>query len=353
MAGAVVGGAEAFYERLTLAQHAVGEQVLAVIRAEPGRAARLRAGGLDPVELPMGGPFDLMTRPRLCRALAAFAPRVVVAWANRAGRFAGAVKRRGAPWTLVGRLGGYYDLKYYRHCDHLVGNTQDLRDWLVRQGWPAARAHYVPNFAHDYAGVAPVALPGAQRLLALGRLHPNKGFDLLLHALARLPGAHLSLAGEGKERASLEHLARELGVAERVTFLGWRQDAGALLRGCDVFVCPSRHEPLGNVVLEAWSAGAPVVAAAAQGPVELIRPGETGLLVPKEDPAALATAIAGLLANPARAAALAAAGRAEFARAHAEAPVLARWREFLRSVAPEGARADDAPDGVPIHGEAR
>ena len=85
-------------------------------------------------------------------------------------------------------------------------------------------------------------------------------------------------------------------------------------------------------MLEAWSAARPVVAAAAQGPVELIRDGETGLLVPKEDPAALAAAIAGLLADPDRAAALAAAGRGEFARDHAEAPVLARWREFLADV---------------------
>jgi glycosyltransferase involved in cell wall biosynthesis len=195
----------------------------------------------------------------------------------------------------------------------------------------------VPNFAHDFEGVPPAALPappGAPKLLALGRLHANKGFDVLLRALARLPGAHLSLAGEGPERAALERLAAELGVAGRVAFLGWRQDTGALLRGCDIFVCPSRHEPLGNVVLEAWSAARPVVAAAAQGPVELIRDGETGLLVPKENPAALAAAIAGLLDAPARAAGLAAAGRAEFARVHAEAPVLARWREFLRGVEP-------------------
>ncbi|MDO9708202.1 glycosyltransferase [Paracraurococcus lichenis] len=341
MGGAAVGGAEAFYERLTLAQHAAGEEVLAVIRQEAGRAARLRAGGLAPVELDFGGYFDLRTGGRLRRLLDAFRPQVVVAWQSRAGRYAGAVKRRtGAPWTLVGRLGGYYDLKYYRGCDHLVGNTRDLRDWFIRQGWPAERAHFVPNFAHDFTGVAPAALPappGAPRLLALGRLHVNKGFDLLLRALARLPGAHLSLAGEGPERGALERLARALGVADRVAFLGWRQDAGALLGGCDVFVCPSRHEPLGNVVLEAWSAARPVVAAAVHGPVELIRDGVTGLLVPKEDPAALAAAIGGLLADPARRARLAAAGRAEFERAHAEAPVLARWREFLRSVVPSAA----------------
>jgi glycosyltransferase involved in cell wall biosynthesis len=203
----------------------------------------------------------------------------------------------------------------------------------------------VPNFAPDFAGAAPAALPappGAPRLLALGRLHRNKGFDVLLRALALLPGAHLSLAGEGPERAALEALAREGGVADRVSFLGWREDTGALLAACDVFVCPSRHEPLGNVVLEAWSAARPVVAAAVQGPCEIMRDGETGLLVPPEAPEPLAAAVAALLADAPRRAALAAAGRAEFERAHAAAPVLARWRGFLRSVAAPSAPREAA-----------
>ena len=71
IAGAPVGGAEAFFERLAAAQHAAGEAVLAVIREDTGRAARLRAAGLDPVQLAFGGPFDLRTGPALRRALAA------------------------------------------------------------------------------------------------------------------------------------------------------------------------------------------------------------------------------------------------------------------------------------------
>ncbi|WP_043343008.1 glycosyltransferase [Belnapia moabensis] len=338
IAGAPMGGAEAFYERLTLAQARAGESVLAVIRTDAARAARLAEGGLAPVQLPFGGPFDLRTAPALKAALARFRPEVVVSWANRASRFAGRLRRRGAPWPLVGRLGGYYDLKYYRGCDALIGNTEDIRDWVIARGWPAPRAHYVPNFAADLAGAPPAALPapaGSRRLLALGRLHPNKGFDILLRALAELPEAHLSLAGEGPERSALEALARSLGLGPRLAFLGWRQDTGALLAACEVLVCPSRHEPLGNVVLEAWSAARPIVAAAAQGPAALIRLGETGLLVPKEDPAALAAALRTLLADPARATALAAAGRAEYAAHHAEAPVLARWRAFLTALVPQ------------------
>lgn len=332
MAGAVNGGAEGFYERLTIAQAAEGEEILPVIRRDAGRAERLRAGGLAPLELGFGGVFDLFTGPRLKAALRRFEPAVTVAWMNRAARFT----PRGT-WTLVGRLGGYYDLKYYRHCDHLVGNTRDLARWIVAQGWPAERAHYVPNFSAELKGAAPAELPappGAPRLLAMGRLHPNKGFDVLLRALALVPGAHLSLAGEGPERAALETLAAELGVADRVAFLGWRRDTGALLAACDVFVCSSRHEPLGNIVLEAFSAERPVVAAAAAGPVELIRDGQNGLLVPLEAPEPMAAAIAALIAEPARAAALARAGRLTYQMTYAPGPVLAHWHDFLRAVAP-------------------
>ena len=332
MAGARHGGAEGFYERLCVALQAAGEEVLPVIRRDADRAARLRAGGLAPVELGFGGALDLLTGPRLRAALHAFAPAVTVAWMNRAARFTPK-----GPWTLVGRLGGYYDLKYYRRCDHLVGNTRDIVRWIAGQGWPAARAHYLPNFVDDLAGAAPATLPapaGATRLLAMGRLHRNKGFDIALRALALLPGAHLSIAGEGPERAALQALARELGVADRVAFLGWRSDIGALLAGCDVFVCSSRHEPLGNIVLEAWSASRPVVAAAAQGPRELIEEGETGLLVPNEDPEALARGIRALLDDPQRAARIAQAGRAAYARDFTEAAVVARWRDFLAAVAP-------------------
>ncbi|WP_207540470.1 glycosyltransferase [Sabulicella rubraurantiaca] len=333
MAGAKMGGAERFFERLSLALPRAGVEVLPVIRRDAERAARLAA--LKPVQLGFGGPLDLLTRPRLRRVLREWRPDVVMAWMNRAARHAPA-----GDWVLVGRLGGYYDLRHYRRCDHLVANTHDLVRWIVSQGWPRERVHHLPNFATDYAGAAPASLPGnPPRLLGLGRLHRNKGFDVLIRAMALLPDATLVIAGEGPERAALEALTRECGVEGRVHLPGWRDDVGALLAASDVFVSSSRHEPLGNMVLEAWGAGRPVVAAAAQGPSELIRDGETGILVPIESPEALARGIAEVLASPARAAALAAAGRAAFEADHAEAPVLSLWRDLLHKVAPMAGRS--------------
>jgi len=330
MAGAPAGGAELFFERLALALHRAGDTILPVIRRDPGRAERLAAGGMAPLQLRFGGALDLLTRPRVAAALRGFAPRVVVAWMNRAAR-----QTPPGDWVLAGRLGGYYDLRYYRACDHLIGNTRGIVDWIRGQGWPAGRVHHLPNFAPDLAGVAPAVLPvppGAPTVLALGRLHRNKAFDILVRALPLLPGVHAVIAGEGPERAALASLARDLGVGERLHLLGWRTDQAALLARCDLLACPSRHEPLGNVVIEAFSAARPVVAADASGPAELIVPDRDGLLVPREDPGALAAAIADVLAQPALAARLGQAGRARYEAGHAEAPVLAQWRTALAAM---------------------
>ena len=128
-------------------------------------------------------------------------------------------------------------------------------------------------------------------LLALSRLHEKKGLDVLLRALAELPGCVAWIAGDGPLEADLKALAARLGVADRVRFLGWRSDRGALLKAADICVLPSRWEPFGTVMLEAWAAGTPLVAAASQGPSALIEDGGNGLLVPVDDAPALAAAI--------------------------------------------------------------
>ena len=334
IAGSPAGGAELFFERLTIALGQAGDAVLPVIRRNDDRAGRLVRAGLQPVQLGFGGPLDLFTGPRLARLLRSFAPRVAVAWMNRAASFL----PRG-PWVTVGRLGGYYDLGYYKSCDHLVGNTRAIVDWIATQGWPADRVHYLPNFAPDMGGAdgagirVELGIPAnVSLLLAMGRLHANKAFDVLIRSLAQLPGVHALIAGEGPERAALEDLARREGVAGRLHMPGWRSDTAALLAAADILVCPSRHEPLGNVVIEAFAARRPIVAAAAAGPKELIVPDQDGVLVPIEDTGALAQALAALLADPQKAARLADAGRQRFEAEFAAAPVLARWRHFLATV---------------------
>lgn len=346
MAGAKMGGAEAFFVRLAAAFARRGLDQHLVIRRDPARARALRRTGIAPVELPFGSRMDFRTRPALLREIERYRPDVVLAWMSRAAWATPAAKPPGA-YTLVGRLGGYYDLRYYRHCDHLVANTDDIRRWMIAASWPSDRAHVLPNFV-DPPAAGPVSRFGldtpldAPLLVAAGRLHENKGFDVLLDALATLPGVWLWLAGDGLEGAALHRQAERLGIAGRIRFLGWRDDVPALMAAGDVYVCPSRHEPLGNVVLEAWAAGRPVVAADVAGPGRLIEDGRTGLLVPAGDAAALAAAIADLLMDRPRAAVLAAAGKAAWERDYTEAVVVDRWLAFLAALARQGASLDGA-----------
>jgi glycosyltransferase involved in cell wall biosynthesis len=132
---------------------------------------------------------------------------------------------------------------------------------------------------------------------SIGRLEAQKGYDVLIRALSAVDGATLVLVGEGSERATLEQLASKVGVAERVEWLGWRDDARGYLRAFDVFAFPSRFEGFPLAVLEALLARAAVVATDVGSIGEAVRHGETGLLVPRDDAAALADAIRKLLTD--------------------------------------------------------
>lgn len=331
MAGAVNGGAELFYERLCVAQHEQGMRVLPIIRQNPSRLNLLTNAGLSPQELSFGGKMDFVTKRKMKLLLKEFSPRVSVAWMNRAAYFMPV-----GDWVSVGRLGGFYDLKYYKNCDHLVGNTKGIVKWLIEQGWPEDRAHYVPNFARDFPDVVPKRpdyIPlNAPFLLALGRLHTNKGFDTLIKAMPYLKDAYLLIAGEGEERVQLQQLAESLNVSDRVYMPGWVEDISQVLGACDVFVCSSRHEPLGNIVLEAFAATKPVAALASQGPIELITDGENGLLSPLEDEILLAQSIQKFLDSPEFSGKIAKAGQRKFETEFSKEIVLQQWHAFLSKV---------------------
>jgi glycosyltransferase involved in cell wall biosynthesis len=152
-------------------------------------------------------------------------------------------------------------------------------------------------------------------LLCIAAHNEKKALDVLLRAFARIAPAHpelrLLLVGDGPLRGQLEALARALALGERVEFLGprGRKEVARLLRGCLVFVLPSRSEPFGMVVAEALACGRPVVASAVGGIPEIVEDGRSGVLVAPDDPEALARAVSRLLDDAALREALAAAGR--------------------------------------------
>jgi glycosyltransferase involved in cell wall biosynthesis len=131
-----------------------------------------------------------------------------------------------------------------------------------------------------------------------------------------LPQCVAWIAGEGPLEADLRALAARLGVADRVRFLGWRTDRGALLRAADICLLPSRWEPFGTVMLEAWAAGTALVAAASQGPSALIEDGANGLLAPVDDAPALTAAVRRLIDDPDLQARLIERGLADYQRGY-------------------------------------
>jgi glycosyltransferase involved in cell wall biosynthesis len=169
----------------------------------------------------------------------------------------------------------------------------------------------------------------------VANLRPEKGHDVLLdaapHILAVHPEAEFVLAGHGPCRSALEAQAHACGVDRHVRFLGECRNVPDILADGDLFVLPSRTEAMPNAVIEAMAAGLPVVASAVGGIPEVIAHGHTGLLVPPDDPLALAASVAQLMNDPARAAALGRSARDFISREFGFGRMVSRFEELYLS----------------------
>jgi len=329
MGSAVNGGAEAYFVSLAGAFARAGIAQAAAIRAHAGREAALAEIGVTTRVLPFARPFDFITPAGIASLAREQDARLIVAWMNRAASHTPA-----GAWKRIGRLGGYYKLKNYRDFDALVCNTIDIVEWVVREGWPIERAHYIPNFAAAGEGAklsrSELDTPdGPPLLLGMGRLHTSKAHDVSLRALQQLPDAYLWIAGDGPDDAVLKSQAQDLGVADRVRFLGWRDDASSLYRAADLVVFPSRFEPLGNVIIQSWAHGVPVIAARSAGPSALIRDSEDGFLIEIDDSEALAAKTRLLLADKELSARFVANGARRVETEFSESAVVAQWRALF------------------------
>jgi glycosyltransferase involved in cell wall biosynthesis len=193
----------------------------------------------------------------------------------------------------------------------------------------------------------------AERLvLAIGRLEPQKGFDVLLRAFstmsARHPDWRLAILGEGSSRAPLEALARELGIAARVVLPGRTPDPRPFLQSAAIFVLSSRFEGFPNALAEAMASGVAVIATdCPTGPRELVQPDASGLLVPTDDVAGMADALERLAADPGLRHRLGEAAREAVRRYHPET-VLREWDRLLASVMLETGRPIQKRTEAPI-----
>jgi glycosyltransferase involved in cell wall biosynthesis len=213
----------------------------------------------------------------------------------------------------------------YRSADRLLSICHEMAAELQRDlKLDPAKVRAIYN-AVDIAEVERRAAEPAQLkvdnpyVIAVGRLERQKGYDVLLRAFAQSKhrSTHrLMLVGQGNHEQALRELAAQLGIADRLLLPGWHDNPWALMRGAELFVLPSRWEGFGNVVIEAMASRVPVlVSDCSYGPKEIVRHGQDGLVVPREDVAATRDAIDQLLDDPAL--------RARFVASAAE-----RAREF-------------------------
>lgn len=311
-----------------------GEQSEVV--APPGSplAERARAAGLTVHELPMRGEWDFSAVLALRRLYKERDPDVCHMHTSHA-HMLGCLARigRGRPRTAVSRR---VDFSIYRNFlrtswfkyrllgDRFIAISRAVKEVLVADGIAPDRIEVVPSGVDTgrLDAVKPTDLRGELGLAAgtplvgdVAAFGWHKAQEVLVDATPRIleaiPGAHVVFVGDGEFRARIEERARRLGRAgESIHFTGFRNDVPELLPSFDVFVMCSVKEGFCTSALDAQAVGLPVVASAVGGLVEAVADGETGLLVPPRDPAALASAVVRVLNDATLQRALGEAGRA-------------------------------------------
>jgi glycosyltransferase involved in cell wall biosynthesis len=326
------GGAETYACDVMTKLHEAGLSQCVVMPQGAQRFAGLKALGIRMAPWPLRVPLVPAQRLFVRELIAREKPAIVQTWMRRA---ASLVSKGAQP--VIGWFGGYYEPRHFQSCERLVGVTRDITAHMVKNGVAQDRAHYIPTFpvidTLPPVSRAELETPDdAKVLLTLSRLHEKKGLDTFLHALKDLPGCVAWIAGDGPLEAALKKLAVDLGVAGRVRFLGWRTDRSALLRAADVCVLPSRYEPFGTVILEAWAARTAFAACASAGPAAHVTDSVNGLLTPIGDADALRDAIARIISDDGLRQDLIEKGYKTYLQDFTPEAVTKRWIDFYGAV---------------------
>ena len=360
----IAAGMETVTARLAMQLAAAGHSVgVTCLLGEGPLADELRAAGHRVTVVPTPGLRTNVRPTQLAGWLSTERPDVVHvhsgAWLKgvRAARLAG-VRRvvfteHGLndvePWynLVLKRCGGWL-------TDCVVAVSDPLREYLVgRVGIPASKVVVIPNgvdAARFRPGVSAGELRarfgiGAAPLVGhVARLAPVKNQPLLVDAFARVrervPDARLVIVGDGPERPTIEAQIRGRGLSDVVHLAGELRDVPAILREFDVFALPSRAEGTSMSVLEAMASGVPVVASAVGGTPALVDQGRCGVLVPPNDPDALAAALADLLLASERRRELARLARARIEAEYDEAAVARRYEGLYRGAGALGIQSE-------------
>ena len=318
---------------LTRELHKAGAECLLVTPDGSPLHQLAAAEGVPCAPIRYAGDIDALSIFKLFNIIRNFKPDIVHIhsrrgadiWGSLAARLAGGCKvilaRRVDDPIAPGPLNR---LRYGPLCDRVVAVSQGIVKALVAGGIPAAKIRQVYSSieAHKYqsdetpgAMRAELGLPQEGPVLGvIAQLIPRKGHRFLIDALpliqARHSGTSLLFLGVGESEADLHAQIERLGLQQSVVFAGYRDDVGRVLRAMTLLVHPATMEGFANVAMQAQAAQIPVVTADVGGMPESVADGETGLVVPPQDPQALADAINALLDDPERRQAMGVAGKA-------------------------------------------
>jgi len=297
-----------------------GHEMAVVSRPGARILERAKEAGFAAYAVDMRGALDLPAIVKLRRLMREFRADIVNTHSGRDTQLAGMAARsmgKNRPRVVRTRhlaLPITSRFTYSTLPDKVVAVSSFVRDYLVSAGIPDGQVEAVPTGIDlnrytpaDGGGTlrSELSLPDATVLVGtVAILRVKKGHADLLRAaktvLQSFPDTHFVIAGDGPQTENLQRLIVELGMEARVHMLGLRRDVMNVLQSLDLFVLPTHQEALGTAFIEAGAMGLPVVATDVDGVPEVVVDGETGVLVPPRDPAALAVAISGFLENPAR-----------------------------------------------------
>lgn len=346
IASAKMGGAERWFVRFLQAMQAAGEEVHAVVRQQ-SELATTHLQGIAHTEVGFRTVWDPLSKWEISQVLRRHDAPIVQTYMSRATRLTHVPPGRGR--VHIARLGGYYRLPPFTHAHAWVGNTRALCDWMIQGGLPADRVHHITNFAESAKPASAEQLQALRAqlnvqsddwlILTAGRMVGFKGHRYLIEAMSRLPTVvagrrtRLVLIGDGELMPSLTQQARELGVADRIHFAGWQHDPSAWFHLADMVMFPSRdEETLGNVILEAWAYGKPLVTTAFRGARELTRHQQDAWVVPCDDPKAIAEGIETVMKDSALMAAMVAHGQQRLEAEFSQRAIIGAYQNLYRQL---------------------
>ena len=332
MLAKVKGGVETMALRYHEALEVAGFEVISVGHPQGELARHVPPNAFQPLIAAFDS--DPLAVLRLRIMVRAVKPDLILVHGNRASSLALSVLSGLAPRTVQVMHNQFFKARGTRARASICASASVLE--AVKDRYPDVPAFEVSNFTHlEHRPVkpAPTTVPV---LGAIGRLHEQKAFDVLLKALGRLHAEGVvfdaRIAGEGPERAQLEAQSKRLGLDGVLSLTGWVSPVWDFMNSLDLFIMPSRYEPFGLVVIEAMAAGAPIVSTDVDGPLEILEAGKLAWMFRNENDASLAEAIKAAIGDWPKTLEMGRAAQAKAMQVYDFAPGAARLKSAIEAI---------------------